>query len=52
MLTKARETVGTVERERERERERDSIVTKNEATKVAVFGVQEIYMKNIEVSYV
>ena len=50
MLTKARETVGTVERERERERE--SIVTKNEATKVAVFGVQEIYMKNIEVSYV
>lgn len=42
MLTKARETVGTVE----------SIVTKNEATKVAVFGVQEIYMKNIEVSYV
>ena len=40
MLTKARETVGTVERERERERERESIVTKNEATKVSVFGVQ------------
>ena len=41
MSTKARETADTVEKR----------VTKNEATKVAVFGVQRIYMRKIEVSY-